>query len=1232
MNSKNVKLIHRSSQIRLCILYWLLFANSMTASGETSFFNLVEKKINLQTCQSKISLSESFQDSIPEIWDRIDLTSARMKQKAKIFPWWIPVTGGIAGAGVVALVLNSSEDEKPFEVNDDIVVLTCGTNATIDPTLNDTGSGINIVTITGTEEYGLILSGNTIIIPDTITKDFSFTVFLEDELGNTGESKVMVIIDSSPIEIDNRIHETTLNGIVTGNIFQGSSCNACNLDSFSGDTQLGSFTISPDGTYLFTPIEGFIGRAVFYLMVSGNCNRNITIEVIFNIKGEDCDLEPVITKRDTECGLSLGFISVLAEPADRYRIIWSDGEGSFERNNLPPGEYSFRLIDELGFCEDEFIIIINEIPLHLIESVEKTSATCLGGGEISIFVNTSEELEYNILFEGNLLLNFTSNQNPVNLHTLENILPGFYEITVNIKDRAARCSEALDVIIHEELLSPEAIDDIVVISLNTTWEGNVLTNDMGTGLFVTGFSYPVNGTASILENGDVTFIPNTDFSGTVIFEYTIEDTCGNASNAFVRIEVLSDCVFTTELITNASDCGLNNGQASITVFPVTGIYVIMWSTGQTGSQITNLAAGEYTVTVTDIINDCIRILSFKIDEIDATIAENIQTKNATCLNEGGIKGMFNSQYTGPFRIEVYYENEFQGAFQFSNLVFDLEPLLDLRAGTYRLVFRIMGMGIQCQEERIIEVQQEGLPMEVIQDSAVININTIWNGNVLDNDTGIGLMVISFTQSSDGTVNIQQSGEVVFNPNLNFTGETVFSYTAQDTCGTQLTANVFIEVIQDCSFTATVNINDATCGENDGSALLMLTPPTGNYQITWSSGDLGVQALNLASGPISVTVTDITNNCIKVFEGIVGDRDAKIVNSVQTIPATCTGGGNIFGMFNANHPGPYRMLIFRNGIFLGAFNFQGPDFNIAEIIQITPGNYTLITGSLTYNPECVERILIPVQEIPTVIITNDDTFQTNQNTEVSGNVLNNDIGEGLILVDITPPPNGSILYTGNGNFTYVPNSDFEGIENLVYTVIDICNTTRMGNLRIEVINGPIAGPGLVTPLTSDIILNKDIIQQQNPSKKYFVLLNRLYIPYGGNIRGYNSDIGRNAFFNPAITSYFIDTQKNNILRIKGSASDDVSISQKARITNYFLSVHAGKIYIPNKSIILFSMLGTGLETKTAHSGSTDYITGIQWTNGIIVHFNKRFSCGLTNEFNFSSGVIYSVGELKIFNKF
>ena len=78
----------------------------------------------------------------------------------------------------------------------------------------------------------------------------------------------------------------------------------------------------------------------------------------------------------------------------------------------------------------------------------------------------------------------------------------------------------------------------------------------------------------------------------------------------------------------ATTCGRNNGAAQVTVNSGSGPYTYAWTGGGTGQSITNLALGNYSVTVTDV-NHCPAVANANVAGSTAPVLI-VTAANASC--------------------------------------------------------------------------------------------------------------------------------------------------------------------------------------------------------------------------------------------------------------------------------------------------------------------------------------------------------------------------------------------------------------------------------------------------------------------------------------------------------------------------------------------------------------------------------------------------------------------------
>jgi hypothetical protein len=165
-----------------------------------------------------------------------------------------------------------------------------------------------------------------------------------------------------------------------------------------------------------------------------------------------------------------------------------------------------------------------------------------------------------------------------------------------------------------------------------------------------------------VSNGTATCTPS---GGTPPYSYVWSPTGGNASTATglpagnysVTVTDSNNCMqtanvavnnsgapaLTVQSITNILCHGDSTGSASVNISGGTPPFNYTWSpSGGNGPSATNLAAGNYLLTVNDG-NNCISTINVTITEPDA-IAINLQTTNVSCF--GGCDGVAITNATG----------------------------------------------------------------------------------------------------------------------------------------------------------------------------------------------------------------------------------------------------------------------------------------------------------------------------------------------------------------------------------------------------------------------------------------------------------------------------------------------------------------------------------------------------------------------------------------------------------
>ncbi|MBN2668603.1 MAG: T9SS type A sorting domain-containing protein [Bacteroidales bacterium] len=122
-------------------------------------------------------------------------------------------------------------------------------------------------------------------------------------------------------------------------------------------------------------------------------------------------------------------------------------------------------------------------------------------------------------------------------------------------------------------------------------------------------------------------------------------------------------------------------------------------------------------------------------------------------------------------------------------------------------------------------------------------------------------------------------------------------------------------------------NPASCGEDNGSAMVTVSGGSGYYNVSWSNGDEGYYAVDLSSGVHSVNVTDSIYGCMINQFFTINNTDAPVI---QLTPSNLS-------CFN-NHTGSVSMNITGG---TSPYNIEWSNGQTTQNIGgLTAGNYSV----------------------------------------------------------------------------------------------------------------------------------------------------------------------------------------------------------------------------------------------------------------------------------------------------
>ena len=486
-----------------------------------------------------------------------------------------------------------------------------------------------------------------------------------------------------------------------------------------------------------------------------------------------------------------------------YTYSWSNGSTAQDLVNVAAGSYTVRVTDDEG-CFVDLTVTLTEPATVMNLSGTETDGTCAGSNNGSIDLSvTGGTGPYTYLWNTGA----TSED-------ISGLAPGNYSVTV---EDAGGCVKSIGFTISE----PSPITVSKTLS-NVTCNGNAdgtisLSVGGGTGSY----------TYSWADDGSITTKDRTGL-GPGNYTITVEDASGCLyveSFNITEPAILSSTA--TQL--NVSCFGESTGSIDLAISGGSTPYTFLWSNGALTEDLTNIPAGNYSVTITDA-KGCTDSKSFTITEPASALSVTNSVSQITC--NGAADGAINLTVSGGSA--PYSYNWSHGS--------TAEDLSNLSAGNYTVVVTD-DKGCTYTESFLITDPPVLTLTKVLTD---VDCNGAANGTI-DITVGGGEGPYTFAWSNGATTE-----------DLTNLGPGSYSVTVTDVRGCTISDSYTISQPTALGFSYTSD--DVSCfGFADGAIDITVTGGTAPYNYSWSNGEITEDINALSVGDYTVTVTDF-NGC------------------------------------------------------------------------------------------------------------------------------------------------------------------------------------------------------------------------------------------------------------------------------------------------------------------------------------------------------------------------------------
>lgn len=660
-----------------------------------------------------------------------------------------------------------------------------------------------------------------------------------------------------------------------------------------------------------------VGEGTYILTVTDANNCKETLEVAIT-EPEPLTINIAVVN---ETGINNGRVTAnVTGGTPGYNYVWLNNAGQVVGNqqtvsNLPAGIYTVQITDRNGCDAQRSAAIQSQGCTGTFEVTLTAQPTaCDGtGGQISTEV-TGGNAPYSYKW---------STPNSDTTANLENLAPGEYTVTVL---DSGGCPKLESVVVSNPgafVISFSSRKEIVCAGDAT---GGVTATPNGAGPFK--YQWSTGDTIRTIEN---------QFAG----EYTVTVTNGRGCVASRTIELEQPDTLFAKITsrTNVTCSGANNGTTAVIAEGGTGPYSYRWSSNTnnaTDTNLSNLAAGIYLVTATDI-NNCTTSTSVTITEPTPLDAGGLATSVSCAGVENGSATLFVSGGTAPY------------SYLWSNNRTDSTEI-NLPAGAYTITVTdaqnckdTVSVTVESPQELTINVtsSNEQTPnandgtAQAIPSGGTPPYQYRWDNNTTQQlATGLapGTRTVTVTDSKGcskvGSVRINEASCIisvqVTGTNIDCNGATTGRASAQVSNGgdetlsyvwsntqtgatisglragtytvtveqanTSCTANASVTITEPSPITSSItNKADIGCSGGMGSATVTASGGTGTLSYLWSTGASTATANNLTAGINSVTITD-RNGCQKV-ETVTINQASGISLQVGTVNNVACAGAN-----------------------------------------------------------------------------------------------------------------------------------------------------------------------------------------------------------------------------------------------------------------------------------------------------------------------------------------------------
>ncbi|WP_146244201.1 Ig-like domain-containing protein [Curtobacterium sp. MCBD17_032] len=860
---------------------------------------------------------------------------------------------------------------------------------------NDAGTGLTVTKVTGAAHGTATLGtdGSVVYTPErgfSGTETLTYTVTDASRQSTTATITVvigpMAMRDSATATAGSTLTVSTADGVLAND--RGSDLTAA-VDQRPAH---GTLVLAADGSYTYTPADGFSGKDTFTYTAtdgSGNTSTGLVTVTVEPRTGDDTLTtvagQPLVVTSGSLTGNDSGVglvVTAVSNGAHSTVTLGTDGSITVTPAAGWSGTdtFTYTVTDANGSTGTGTVTVVvapvataDAGTVRAGETLARTTrATGVLGNDSGTDLTVASHTEPG---SGVLVLDPATG---AFRYTPVDGFSGDDSFTYTATDTAGTPATATVRIV----VTPAAQDDTATTSANWPTTIDVQRNDTGSGLRTTAVTKPTNGTAVVERSGAVTYTPAAGSSGTDSFTYRVTDAAGRTSDPVtvtvtVRPVAMADTVGTASgrAVTVPAATLLGNDSGSgLTVTAVSGAAHGVATLGTDGSVVYTPERGfsgteTLTYTVTDASGQTATATVLVVvgpmamrDSATATAGSTLTVSKAdgVLANDRGsdlTAAVDEAPAHGTLVLAADGSYTYRPADGFSGKDTFTYTATDGSGNTATGVVTVLVRPTAGDDARTTPA---GQPV------------TATSAALTREDTGVGLVVTGVTNGAHGTATVDAAGAVTYVPAAGWSGIDRVTVTVTDAAGSTTTSTLTVTVTPVLAAT-----------DSSATADGVLVVPADQGVLQGSTG----------------TDLEVTDHTTPDHGTVDVDRDGSYTYTPK--------------------PG-----------------YSGPD---TFDVTVTDGSGTTTTGTVT------------ITIVPKAV---DDTAGTPAGTPVAVDVTGNDAGTALRVSGVGTaaqgaPAHGAVSVTGAGTVTYVPTDGFSGTDAFRYTVVDPTGGTASATVTVTV---------------------------------------------------------------------------------------------------------------------------------------------------------------------------------------